>query len=176
MAHSNKEKPEMLDKMYKILDSKLFLLIVAALLASQLCPQWLSPLASISADRQWKLNMREKALTTLDEGVLYYLFVLEEQCDDTMTMDKLKDTRKKALIEMNKSLVQIRLLYGTKIMEAFKNDIPKPIGDLYQEAIKARADKKKMIEFKANLGKHLKTIEGKVDYWEDFLSKLEMIK
>ncbi|KAF0220183.1 MAG: hypothetical protein FD174_1422 [Geobacteraceae bacterium] len=177
---SNAHKDESTDrgwkyKMLNVVDSKLFLLLLATFLASKWCPEWISPLTYISADRQWKLNLKEKALTSLDEAVLYYLFVLEEQCDDSIPVDKLRETRRKALIEMNKSLVQLRLVYGSKIMEEVKKDLPIPIGDLYQEAIKCKSDKKKMDCFKLNLKNQLKNVEAKVNYWEDRLSKPDMV-
>jgi hypothetical protein len=156
----------------RIADSKLIVLIVAALLASNLCPQWLETSAKISTEREWELKTREKALTSLDAAALHYILPLQGNSIDSRNLADLRAQKEKALFAMNTAMVQIRLLYGSGIMEEFRKEVTDPLNGLFRAALLAKTDDGDMQVFQQAREENGPRIAEKVDAWEKKLAEM----
>ncbi|MBI3222830.1 MAG: hypothetical protein HYZ46_07155, partial [Nitrosomonadales bacterium] len=108
---ANERKGTLWELVSHVSESKLFLLLLAAFLASQLCPNWLISSATVTAERQWQLATREKTLNAVDEAALACLLQLQSPNFDSLTLQDFSKNRQTANVAINKAMVLIRLLY-----------------------------------------------------------------
>jgi hypothetical protein len=165
----------LLKKVSNVVESKLFLLLLAALLASQLCPRWLISSATISTERQWQLTTREKALNAVDDAALSCLLPLQSPNYDSATVQEMSKYRQTSSIAMNKAMVLIRLLYGTEIMEQFREEVANPLAQLFIEGLKAKSNKNALTEFQKHQQKSLMDMAKRIDDWEKKIAGLPMV-
>lgn len=158
-----------------VLESKLFLLLLAAFLASELCPRWLISSATVTAERQWQLTTREKALNAVDDAALACLLPLQSPNYDSASVEEMSKYRQNATITMNRAMVLIRLLYSNKIMEEFREEVTYPLIKLFSEGMKAKLNKNTMAEFKVNQQKRLEDMTKRIDDWEKKIAGLPMV-
>lgn len=171
----DEQKPTTLWKQVsRIAESKLFLLLLAAFLASQLCPKWLISSATVTAERQWQLTTREKALNAVDEAALSCLLPLQSPHYESMSVQDFSKSRQTATVAINKAMVLIRLLYGNEAMEQFREEVANPLTTIFVEGLKAKTNKDAMAEFQKHQQKGIVDMAKKIDDWEKKLAMLPM--
>ena len=107
--------------LWRILDSKILLLLVAVILAGNLAPSWLRSSEDMRRERQaeadarrWQYEAREDMLLSVDKATCVLLdHVLTPERFRRATLADLEEDCSGGVEEMNYAMVRIRLLYGT---------------------------------------------------------------
>lgn len=141
---------------------QLFLLIVATILASTFVPSCLQTIE----ERKWQYEAREEMLVRLDEVAGEMLLNLRrpERYQKT-SLEELERIDAESCIKMNYAMVRIRLLYGTRILKEFINEVDSPLKKFLYEAITAK--KRNDIQFKKKIVQECNELIQIVDKWED---------
>ena len=158
----------------KFFNSNLCVLIVASIIASRLCPIWLQSSATYSAERKWQFDTREKVLNRLDKAAWCCLKNLQSKyVFNNVKLDDLQKELNKATEDMNNTMVGIRLLFGSKVLEKFRSEVDEPIRKYLQSAIKVKenSDNSEYQKFLGNRKKRVNELSIVIDKWEENLSK-----
>lgn len=161
-------------KVMLVLESKIVLLIMTAIIASNLCPKWLVTYATTAAERQWQFSTREKVLTALDDSVLSSLLPLQEAAFESCDVKEFTKCRETATRDLNKTLILVRLLYGTEVMEQIRADLIEPIRIFFIEGFQVKKTGQNSDEFTKTRHERLLSLVEKTDNWERKLSALQM--
>jgi len=120
------------------------------------------------------LTTREKTLNAIDDAALSLLLPLQKPSYDLATVDEFTDYRKDASLKINRAMVLIRLLYGNKILEQFRDEVSTPITHLFAKALHAKTSEQAMKEYQNTQNISLLDMAKKIDDWEKKIAELPL--